>query len=286
MTRLVGILGHPLSHSLSPAIQQAAFDYHKIDALYQAWPTSPEELASEVAKLRGKQYLGANVTIPHKVEVIQQLDSIDKMAMDIGAVNTIVNENGTLVGYNTDAYGFIKSLKEGSGIDPSEKRILLLGAGGAARAAAYALAQEGVAHITIANRTLNHAVSLGDEIRPILSDVLAIPADGSDLLKAASSADIIVNSTSMGMRCAEAEGQSLLHSEEIPAWAVVYDMVYNPSETPLLSEARQAGATVVGGLSMLIHQGAAAFLKWTGKDAPIDIMMEAGEKALSQMASN
>ncbi len=286
MTRLVGILGHPLSHSLSPAIQQAAFDYHKIDALYQAWPTSPEELASEVAKLRGKQYLGANVTIPHKVEVIQQLDSIDKMAKDIGAVNTIVNENRTLVGYNTDAYGFIKSLKEGSGIDPSRKRALLLGAGGAARAAAYALAQEGVARITIANRTLNRAVSLGDEIRLILSDVLAISTDGSDLLKAASSADIIVNSTSIGMRCSEAEGQSLLHSEEIPAWAVVYDMVYNPSETPLMSEARQAGAMVVGGISMLIHQGAAAFLKWTGKDAPIDIMMEAGEKALSQMASN
>jgi shikimate dehydrogenase len=286
MTRLVGIFGHPLSHSLSPAIQQAAFDYHKIDALYQAWPTSPEELALEVAKLRGKLYLGANVTIPHKVKVMQQLDSIDKMAMDIGAVNTIVKENRTLVGYNTDAYGFIKSLKEGSGIDPSRKRALLLGAGGAARAAAYALAQEGVARITIANRTLNRAVSLSDEIRLILSDVLAISTDGSDLLKAASSADIIVNSTSMGMRHSEAEGQSLLHSEAIPASAVVYDMVYNPSETPLISEARQAGAIVVGGLGMLIHQGAAAFLKWTGKDAPIDIMMEAGEKALSQIASN
>jgi len=286
MTRLVGIFGHPLSHSLSPAIQQAAFDYHKIDALYQAWPTSPEELALEVAKLRGKLYLGANVTIPHKVKVMQQLDSIDKMAMDIGAVNTIVKENRTLVGYNTDAYGFIKSLKEGSGIDPSRKRALLLGAGGAARAAAYALAQEGVARITIANRTLNRAVSLSDEIRLILSDVLAISTDGSDLLKAASSADIIVNSTSMGMRHSEAEGQSLLHSEAIPASAVVYDMVYNPSETPLISEARQAGAIVVGGLGMLIHQGAADFLKWTGKDAPIDIMMEAGEKALSQIASN
>jgi len=286
MTRLVGIFGYPLSHSLSPAIQQAAFDYHKIDALYQAWPTPPEVLAFEVAKLRGKQYLGANVTIPHKLEVMQLLDSIDKMAMDIGAVNTIVNENGTLVGHNTDAYGFIKSLKEGSGIDPNGKRALLLGAGGAARAAAYALAQEGVAHITIANRTLSRAVSLGDEIRPILSDVVAISADGPDLLDAAASADIIVNSTSMGMRHSEAEGQSLLHSKQIPASAAVYDMVYNPSVTPLLSEARQAGATVVGGLSMLIHQGAAAFHKWTGKEAPIDIMMAAGEKALSHMASD
>ena len=286
MTRLVGIFGYPLSHSLSPAIQQAAFDHHRIDALYQAWPTPPEELASEVAKLRGEEYLGANLTTPHKVEVMQLLDSIDKMAMDIGAVNTIVSDNGTLVGYNTDAYGFIKSLKEGSGITPNGKRALLLGAGGAARAAAYALAQEGVTHITIANRTLSRAVSLGDEIRPILSDVVAISAEGPDLLEAAGSADIIVNSTSMGMRHSEAEGQSLLHSNEIPASAVVYDMVYNPSITPFLSEAQQAGARVVGGLGMLIHQGAAAFLKWTGKEAPIDIMMEAGEKALAQMASD
>ena len=132
MTRLVGIFGYPLSHSLSPAIQQAAFDYHNIDAVYQAWQTPPEELGSGVAKLREDQYLGANVTIPHKVKVMQHLDRIDRMAADIGAVNTIVKEDGELVGYNTDAYGFIKSLKDCSGLDPRGKRALLLGAGGAA----------------------------------------------------------------------------------------------------------------------------------------------------------
>lgn len=285
MTRLAGIFGYPLSHSLSPAIQQAAFDYHGIDAVYQAWQTTPDNLASEVARLRGDQYLGANVTIPHKERVMQHLDRIDQMAVDIGAVNTIAKEGDELVGYNTDAYGFVKSLKDGSGLELMGKRALLLGAGGAARAAAYALAQEQVARLTIANRTLARAESLAGEIRKLLPDVLAIAATEPDLQEAAEDADLIVNSTSMGMRHAEGEGQTMLEARHILPSAVVYDMVYNPPETPLMAEARQAGATVVGGLAMLIHQGAAAFLRWTGEEAPIAVMMEAGEKALSQMVT-
>lgn len=285
MTRLAGIFGYPLSHSLSPAIQQAALDYHNIDAVYHAWQTPPEELASEVAKLRGDNYLGANVTIPHKEQVMQHLDRIDQMATEIGAVNTLVKEDDALVGYNTDAYGFIKSLKDGSGIEPKGKRALLLGAGGAARAAAYALAKEGVAQLTIANRTLSRAETLADDIRDILPGVRAIGTGGPELKEAATNADIIANSTSMGMRHSEGEGQTLLLAIDIPRSAVVYDMVYNPGETPLLAEARRAGAIPVGGLSMLIHQGAAAFQRWTGKEAPVDVMMEAGEKALAQMVS-
>ena len=286
MTRLVGIFGYPLSHSLSPAIQQAAFDYHNIDAVYQAWQTPPEELASGVAKLREDRYLGANVTIPHKVKVMQHLDRIDRMAADIGAVNTIVKEGGELVGYNTDAYGFIKSLKDCSGLDPRGKRALLLGAGGAARAAAYALAKEGIAHLTIANRTPSRAESLADEIKNLLPDVQAIATAEPGLIEAAQDADLIVNATSTGMRHSESEGQTMLTTGAIPPSAVVYDMVYNPPETPLTAEARRAGATVVGGLSMLIHQGAAAFQRWTGKEAPISVMMAAGKKALSQMVSS
>lgn len=285
MTRLVGIFGYPLSHSLSPAIQQAAFDYHNIDAVYSPWQTPPDGLASEIAKLRGDQYLGANVTIPHKEQVMRHLDRIDQMATDIGAVNTIVKEGSELVGYNTDAYGFIRSLKEGSGLEPMGKRALLLGAGGAARAAAYALAQERVTCLTIANRTLSRAESLAGEIRKILPEVRAIATGGPDLQEASREADLIVNSTSMGMWYGEGEGQTMLTADSILLTAVVYDMVYNPPETPLMVEARQAGATVVGGLSMLIHQGAAAFQRWTGKEAPITLMMEAGEEALSQMVS-
>ena len=286
MTMLVGIFGYPLSHSLSPAIQQAAFDYHGIDAVYRAWQTPPEALASEVARLRGEDYLGANVTIPHKEQVMNHLDRIDPMANHIGAVNTIVKEGDELVGYNTDAYGFIKSLKDGSGLEPRGKRALLLGAGGAARAAACALAEEQVACLTIANRTLSRAEALAGEIRRLLPGVRAVAAAGPDLLKAAGAADLIVNSTSMGMRHSDGEGQTLLTAASISASAVVFDMVYNPPVTPLLAEAGRTGATVVGGLSMLIHQGAAAFQHWTGKEAPIDVMMAAGEKALSQMVSS
>ena len=288
MTRLVGIFGYPLTHSLSPAIQQAAFDYHQIDAVYQAWQTHPDQLTSELAKLREDNYLGANVTIPHKEKVMQHLDRIDKMAADIGAVNTIVNEHGVLVGYNTDAYGFVKSLIDGSGLELKGKRVLLLGAGGAARAAAYALAQERIGHLTVANRTLSRAESLAGEISKLLPDVRAINTDQTGLpglQEAAGRADLIINSTSIGMRHADGEGRTMLTADDIRPSSVVYDMVYNPPETPLMAEARRAGATVVGGLSMLIHQGAAAFHRWTGEDAPVAVMMEAGEEALSQMVS-
>lgn len=286
MTRLAGIFGYPLSHSLSPAIQQAAFDYHKIDASYLAWETPPDDLSSQVAKLRDDLYLGANVTIPHKEQVMQYLDRVDDMARSIGAVNTIAKEAGQLVGYNTDAFGFIKSLRDGSGLEPRGKRVLLLGAGGAARAAAYALAQEGVDGLIIANRTVSRAESLAVEIGQILPDVRAMATSDPDLSEVARNADLIVNATSMGMRHTEVEDQTILSAHVIAPSSVVYDMVYNPPETPLMLEARRAGATVVGGLSMLIHQGAAAFQRWTGKEAPVSVMMEAGERALSEMVKS
>lgn len=286
MTRLAGIFGYPLSHSLSPAIQQAAFDYHKIDARYLGWETPPDDLSSQVAKLRDDLYLGANVTIPHKEQVMQYLDRVDDMARSIGAVNTIAKEAGQLVGYNTDAFGFIKSLRDGSGLEPRGKRVLLLGAGGAARAAAYALAQEGVAGLIIANRTVSRAESLAVEIGRILPDVRAMATSDPDLSEVARNADLIVNATSMGMRHTEVEDQTILSAHVIAPSSVVYDMVYNPPETPLMLEARRAGATVVGGLSMLIHQGAAAFQRWTGKEAPVSVMMEAGERALSEMVKS
>lgn len=286
MTRLAGIFGYPLSHSLSPAIQQAAFDYHRIDASYLAWETPPDDLSSQVAKLRDDLYLGANVTIPHKEQVMQYLDRVDDMARSIGAVNTIAKEAGQLVGYNTDAFGFIKSLRDGSGLEPRGKRVLLLGAGGAARAAAYALAQEGVDGLIIANRTVSRAESLAVEIGRILPDVRAMATSDPDLSEVARNADLIVNATSMGMRHTEVEDQTILSAHVIAPSSVVYDMVYNPPETPLMLEARRAGATVVGGLSMLIHQGAAAFQRWTGKEAPVSVMMEAGERALSEMVKS
>ena len=280
-TQHVGIFGYPLGHSISPAFQQAALDYHGVPATYHAWPVPPDRLADEVARLRGVDYLGANVTVPHKEHVREYLDEIDPWAQSIGAVNTIVREGSRLVGYNTDAYGFIKSLNKVGGFDPDGKRVVILGAGGAARAAVFGLAEEGISSLTIANRTLQRAQSLADEVSGSIAAVEAISVSGPSLADACADAQLIVNCTSIGMRHSETEGSTPLDANLIPAGSLVYDMVYNPPRTPLLLAAAQAGANAVGGLSMLIYQGAAAFEHWTGKEAPIEVMFRAGEQALA-----
>ena len=282
-TQLVGIFGYPLAHSISPAFQQAAFDHYSLPVRYYAWPTPPDSLEAEVGKLRTEQYLGANVTVPHKERVRPYLDRMDPLARAVGAVNTIVRERQSLVGYNTDAYGFVRSLKERGELDPRGKRVLLLGAGGAARAAAFGLAEEKIAELTIANRTHERARRLADDVRDSVGQVGTIPWDADGLQAAGNAADLIVNSTSIGMKHGDAETQSPLKAHQIAPGCLVYDMVYNPPETRLLIEARRAGASTLGGLPMLIYQGAAAFERWTGRDAPIEVMFRAGETALESL---
>ena len=177
----------------------AAFDYHNIDAAYETWPVSSEQLCKEVDKLRGPDYLGANVTIPHKEAVLELLDDVTQTAASIGAVNTIVKRGSSLVGHNTDAYGFIKSLNEQADFDPQDKSVLLLGAGGAARAAAFSLAETGVVSLTISNRTVARAQALANAIDLPSANVTAISNDPSSVSKIASSVDLIVNATSVGM---------------------------------------------------------------------------------------
>lgn len=283
MTRLAGIFGYPLAHSLSPAFQQAAFNHYGMDARYLAWETPPDALEAEVAKLRGGDFIGANVTIPHKRSVMDFLDEIDPLAQAIGAVNTIVKTDGKLIGRNTDAQGFLRPLKEDAGFDPEGKRALLLGAGGAARAAAFALCQERVATLAIANRTPQRAEALAAELRGNAATLSAIALADPALEEIALQSDLIVNSTSVGMRHGDAEGQTPLAGGAIPHDAVVMDMVYNPQHTPLLAAARSAGAQAVGGMPMLIYQGAAAFEMWTAKPAPIEAMFAAGNVALMRM---
>jgi shikimate dehydrogenase len=310
MKKLVGIFGYPLGHSISPAFQQAAFDYYGLDVEYQPWSTPPENLGREVGKLRGERFLGANVTVPHKVHVFDFLDGADTWATTIGAVNTIVREDSRLVGYNTDAYGFIKPLREQGEFEPHGKNALLLGSGGAARAAAFALASEGVSSLVIANRTVERAESLAKEVRAYCSTLVsngsnrddtrirpsthespeesprieAISLGKSSLEKASQYIDLIVNATSMGMKHSPMEARSPLEARMIPASALVYDMVYNPPDTPLLIEAGRAGAKILGGLPMLVYQGAAAFEKWTGREAPIGVMFNVGERTLRRLA--
>ena len=278
MKQQIALFGYPLSHSISPAFQQAALDSLSIEASYTARPTRPEELASEVDKLRADDHLGANVTIPHKELIRQYLDGLDPWAETVGAVNTIVKKDGRLVGHNTDGYGFLKSLEERGGFSPQGKSVLLLGAGGAARAAVFALAESGAGAVLIANRTVERGDALAGEVRGRSLDARSIPLD--EAREAAGRVDLIVNATSMGMEPGPNAGLSPLESRDINPQAVVYDMVYTPQRTPLMKAARQAGAEVIGGLWMLVYQGAAAFEMWTSREAPVDLMYEAGLRAL------
>lgn len=285
MTQLAGILGYPLTHSISPVFQQAAFDFYSLPVRYLAWPTPPAELEAKVHGLRDESRLGANVTVPHKEEVRAHLDEIDSWAKSIGAVNTIVREGGRLVGYNTDAYGFLRSLEEHGAFDPAGKRVVVLGAGGASRAACHALAGERIASLVIANRTVERAEALADEVRGAIAETDAVPLAGERARNACADADLIVNSTSIGMSRGGADGLSPIDASRISPGSLVYDMVYNPPDTPLMKEARKAGARTMNGLPMLIYQGAAAFERWTGREAPVELMFTAGEQGLASLAA-
>ena len=282
MTKLVGIFGFPLAHSISPAFQQAAFDSYSMDVRYEAWPVPPVELEREVGKLRTEPHIGANVTVPHKERVIDFIDTVDTVAARIGAVNTIVRSGDSLTGYNTDVTGFIRSLREKGGFEPRGCRALVLGAGGAARAAVFGLIDEGVESLAIANRTLERAESLAEEASQLLKRISAMPLQGDELTRVAASVDLIVNSTSIGMRHTDSEGSSPIARVHIDPCSLVCDMVYNPADTPLLREARAVGARTLGGLPMLIYQGAAAFEIWTGRQAPVGVMFRAGEIAIAE----
>ncbi|MDE2715883.1 MAG: shikimate dehydrogenase [Chloroflexota bacterium] len=277
MTKQLGVIGYPLSHTLSPVFQQAALDYHAIPVTYSAWPTPPESLRETVKRLRGEDYMGFNITIPHKEQLLDLVDDVNEMARNVGAVNTVVNRDGVLTGHNTDTYGFVRSLKEKADFDPRGKSVLLLGAGGAARAAAYALAAEGVERLTIANRTVARGESLAEDVGSVLEEIEAV-----SLENVSGDADLIVNSTSVGMASGDSAGQTPIKAASIPRDALAYDMVYTPAETPFLRSAQEAGARVLGGLWMLIYQGAAAFELWTGKHAPVDVMYQAAQQAMEQ----
>ena len=280
MTLLAGIFGYPIRHSISPAMHNAAFEHIGIDAVYEAWETAPNDLAEGVAALRSETYLGANVTVPHKQAVMEHLDEIDDLATRIGAVNTIINRSGRLIGSNTDALGFINSLRGEAGVSVSGLEVVLVGAGGAARAAAYALADERAGALTIANRTVERAKSLAEELRRAGVETTAFSIVAPEFMIACKRADLIVNSTSVGMLHGPAEDESPIPSDAISPGCVVYDMVYNPPNTPLLVDAEKAGARCVGGLPMLVYQGAAAWTRWTGREAPVEVMFKAAKEAL------
>jgi shikimate dehydrogenase len=289
MTRHIGLIGYPLKHSISPYFQQAALDYYKLDIRYEVWETKAEELSSAINRLRHYQNLGANVTVPYKEKVLNLLDKVDEQASLIGAVNTIVNRDGRLTGFNTDAYGFIQALRKDADFDPKGKQVALFGAGGAARAAGFALIQENIASLVVINRTLKRAEVLAESLLSHVDNakahikVVALSWDSLKLQEAVESCQLIINCTTVGMRYSDQEGQVPFKTDLIPSSALVYDLVYNPSETPLLKMATKVGARTLGGLPMLVYQGAAAFELWVRKNAPLNVMFSKAKAAISQM---
>ena len=286
MIATLGIIGFPIGHTISPAFHQAALDYCRIEATYRAWEVAPEALGEFVRGLRDPKVLGINLTVPHKEAVIPLLDQLDDWATAAGAVNTVVNRDGKLTGYNTDGYGFLRALREAAGFEPQGRRVLVLGAGGVARAAVLALLREGVGHLTIANRTEARAHRLAELTRGSGVESQAVSLAGGELADAAAQAELIVNCTTVGMAHGPDAGGTPLSWRQIPPVALVYDLVYNPLETPLLRAASRAGARVLGGIHMLVYQGAASFEMWTGRKAPVDVMLEAATRAMEPASAD
>jgi shikimate dehydrogenase len=284
MIQYAGLIGCPVAHSLSPEMHNAAFAHLGIQARYLLWETPAGTLEKQVHALRSPQMLGANVTIPYKESVLHWLDEVDVQAARIGAVNTIVNRCGHLTGYNTDASGFLRALQEqaGAGYDLTGKRVVLLGNGGAARAAALALLDSQVGMLTILGRTREHiAMLLGHIEQYCLGTQLAgavlqtLPAT-----RCLATAEIVVNTTPLGLT--PGDDMPLLTMEALPASALVMDMIFNPPLTPLLQAARQHGCAILNGCSMLLYQGTLAFELWTGQRAPEQVMRAALASASSK----
>lgn len=280
MSNRVILIGHPVGHSISPNFQQAAYDHESLDLTYHSMDIDPTDLNAFLETMRSSNIVGANVTVPHKENVIPFIDEIDEDAKVIGAVNTIENRNGHLVGYNTDASGFIRSLTEVAGFNPYNKSALILGAGGAAKAVAFALAKHGASRIYVANRTYNRALRLVNGLETLGRFAEAVPLDNNVLKQIAKQSQIIINATTIGMYGGPEPDRSPLHHSYISSDSLVVDLVYNPAKTPLLKEASTAGAIALGGLPMLVYQGAVCFNILTGLEAPIDVMYNAAQSAM------
>jgi shikimate dehydrogenase len=260
MSTLTGLIGFPVSHSRSPRIHDYWIVQHGLDAQYKLFTTPPPRLRQTVLHLRKKNMVGFNVTVPHKQAVMEYLDGMDAAATRIGAVNTVINRNGIFTGTNTDAYGFITNLREGLGDSaPYFKNIVVLGAGGATRAALVALVDAGAAHITLANRTQASAENLAQEFSTAATPITVAPWDDRD--KILREATLLINTTSLGMI-----SHHLLHIDvkQLPRDAAVHDIVYAPLETELLKAAAKRGLKTVDGLGMLLYQAQAAFEEWYG----------------------
>lgn len=277
-TQLVGLLGWPVEHSISPPMHNAAFASCGMDWCYLPFAVPPEALADALRGVRALGLRGVNATVPHKQALLSLVDDLTPEARAIGAVNTILVDDH-LTGHNTDAAGFMRALR-GAGCDPRGCRALVLGAGGAARAIGYGLAQAG-ARLTLLNRTPERAAALAADLQAALPGAVVAhgPLTAAALARLAPGVELVVNTTSVGM-WPHTDAAPWPEEVAFPPGALLFDLIYNPAETRLMTMARAQGARVENGLMMLVHQGAEAFWLWTGVEPPVDVMVAACRAAL------
>jgi len=278
-TRWLGIIGYPIRHSLSPMMHNAAFEVLDMPYYYIALSVEPHRIRSAVNALQSLGFRGFNVTIPHKQRIMAFMDRLTPEAALIGAVNTVEIQRDRLIGHNTDGRGFTRALREEIGCSVAGQRVLLLGAGGAARAIAFQLVHDGIRTLLIVNRSSQRAQALARNLlrSSVRCAISVLPWAEKALKTGAQGSDIIINATSVGMNPYD---PPLLSSAFLSPHHVVCDLIYKPPVTALLKQAQMAGATAVSGLGMLVHQGALSFEIWTGRHPPVDIMREALRQAL------
>jgi len=281
-TRVYALIGDPIEHSLSPLMQNLAFRLLGLDCIYLAFRVKPEELGWAIKGNRALGVSGFNVTVPHKVAVIPLLDEVDHSASDVGAVNTVTNRGGRLVGHNTDGSGALAALSD-EGVDLKGKKVVILGAGGAARAIAFATAHA-AGSLVIMNRTTSKAEELSSDLKKRYRKLIeARKLSHETLSEELVDAEVLINATSVGMSPRTEE--SLVNRHMIRPKTTVFDIIYNPLETKLINEAKAAGAKTIGGAKMLVYQGALSFEIWTGIKAPVDEMLKAVIRRLKEAQS-
>lgn len=283
-TQILGVIGHPVEHTSSPAMHNAALRALDLDYVYAAFHVDPDHLGEAVAGMRALEIKGLNVTVPHKLAAMEFLDEIAEEARVIGAVNTIANRSGQLSGYNTDAFGAMETLHREGGLEELPSQVALLGAGGAARAILYALLQRPeVEKIALLNRTVERAESLALELDPEGGRVEVgrlDPRTGAEIRDA----DLLINSTSVGMH-PHKDTSPLERGTCLRPGMLVLDIVYKPLRTRLMEQAEAAGGRALNGLGMLVHQGARSFEIWTGEKPPVEVMMKAALKRFADSES-
>ena len=281
-TRVCAVIGDPIEHTLSPTMHNAAFEHLKLDFVFLAFRVTSDELENAVRGACALGIRGLNVTMPHKNSVTEFLDEADPAVKFLGAANTILNQSGRLKGFNTDGVGALKALKQ-NGVNLAGKRVLLLGAGGAAKAIAFSLAKE-VDELCILNRDAVKARELASVLEPFGKKIVGNELSPKQLQQELQDSDVLINATFVGMTPYASD--SLVKPDWLKPELTVMDIVYNPVETKLLRDARASGAKVINGVEMLLYQGAASFEIWTGCKAPVDVMRKAALKQISASEKN